>query len=208
MPAPTTFKAHSPRRCPMLNSNPGPAEQHPVLLLATIRSVLRDTSYSAEQRIERTRVLLRSLTITAPAPAPAEAARNVRDDSTPRGGLAPWQVKKLKVHILARIAFPITCAELAQTVRLSSSHFSRSFKTSLKETPHAFVLRTRIERSCALMRSTPAPALSDIAAECGFSDQAHFNRVFNRLRGLSPGRWRRLHAEPASPGPPAPIREI
>ena len=67
---------------------------------------------------------------------------------------------------------------------------------------------TRIEQACTLMRSTPALALSDIAAECGFSDQAHFNRVFNRLRGLSPGRWRRLHAESACTSVPAAVRQI
>jgi AraC-like DNA-binding protein len=33
--------------------------------------------------------------------------------------------------------------------------------------------------------------LSDIAALCGFSDQPHFTRVFKRIVGISPGRWRR-----------------
>ncbi len=157
-PAPTTFKAHSPRRCPMLNSNPGPAEQHPVLPacndpVSTTGHVLqRRTAHRAHQSavevIDDHRTRARS--------SGGRKKRPRRLDS--RGGLAPWQVKKLKVHILARIAFPITCAELGPDRPLELfPTFSRSFKTSLKETPHAFVLRTRIERSCALMRSTPCP---------------------------------------------------
>jgi AraC family transcriptional regulator len=121
-----------------------------------------------------------------------------------RGGLAPWQVRKLKLFIPTRLSFPITCAELAQTVRLSPSHFCRAFRVSLQETPHTYVLRIRIERACAQIRATPVITLSQIAADCGFSDQPHFNRVFRRLLGLSPGRWRRLQAAPASPdAPPA-----
>jgi transcriptional regulator GlxA family with amidase domain len=56
-------------------------------------------------------------------------------------------------------------------------------------------MRTRIERARVLIRSTQA-SFGDIAAECGFSDQAHFNRVFRKLMGLTPGTWRRSQVLP------------
>jgi AraC-like DNA-binding protein len=34
-------------------------------------------------------------------------------------------------------------------------------------------------------------SLCEIAVRCGFADQSHFNRVFRRLVGPSPGDWRR-----------------
>ncbi|WP_354120182.1 AraC family transcriptional regulator [Bradyrhizobium sp. LA6.12] len=34
-------------------------------------------------------------------------------------------------------------------------------------------------------------SLSDVATECGFSDQSHFTRVLRRAVGVSPGAWRR-----------------
>ena len=38
-------------------------------------------------------------------------------------------------------------------------------------------------------------ALSDVVAECGFSDQSHFTRHFTRAVGVSPGTWRRAFKE-------------
>jgi AraC family transcriptional regulator len=32
---------------------------------------------------------------------------------------------------------------------------------------------------------------SDVATECGFSDQSHLTRVFRQTVGVSPGAWRR-----------------
>jgi AraC-like DNA-binding protein len=33
-------------------------------------------------------------------------------------------------------------------------------------------------------------ALSEASAACGFADQSHLNRVFKRLMGVPPGRYR------------------
>lgn len=172
------------------------AEANLPLLIATIQSVLENTTHSAEQRIKHTKVLLTSLA-GAPPPAP-EPPREPRKYVPLRGALAAWQVKKVKTFIHERVSSPITCADMAQTVRLSPQHFCRCFRVTLQETPHAYVMRTRVERACVLIRSTQA-TFGDIAAECGFSDQAHFNRVFRKLLGLTPSTWRRLQALPATP---------
>jgi AraC-like DNA-binding protein len=41
-----------------------------------------------------------------------------------------------------------------------------------------------------LMKSS-SKALSEIAIDCGFSDQAHMCRQFRRATGVSPNAWRR-----------------
>jgi methylphosphotriester-DNA--protein-cysteine methyltransferase len=34
-------------------------------------------------------------------------------------------------------------------------------------------------------------SLAEIARACGFADQSHFTKAYARLRGISPGAWRR-----------------
>jgi AraC-like DNA-binding protein len=40
----------------------------------------------------------------------------------------------------------------------------------------------------------PAASLGQIAADCGFTDQAHLSNLFRRFVGESPGVWRRARA--------------
>jgi transcriptional regulator GlxA family with amidase domain len=111
--------------------------------------------------------------------------------STPsRGGLAPWQKRKVEAYVASRLEGSILVQELAAIVSLSANHFSRAFKTSFGESPHAYITRARIARARNLMLTTP-DSLSQIALACGFADQAHLCRVFRPATGTTPGAWRR-----------------
>jgi AraC family transcriptional regulator len=107
-----------------------------------------------------------------------------------RGGLASWQIAKVTTYLEANIGVSIQIADLAQAVRVSPSHFCHAFKESFGISPHAYLMRRRVERAQGLMLATHAP-LSQIAADCGLTDQAHFTRMFRRFVGESPGAWRR-----------------
>ena len=109
-----------------------------------------------------------------------------------RGGLARWQIDRIKRHIDDHIEHPIHVAELAGLAKLSSGYFSNAFKTSLGETPHAYVISRRLAQAKHLMRSSDKP-LCEIAMDCGFSDQAHMCRQFRKGTGSSPNAWRRDH---------------
>ncbi|WP_375374124.1 helix-turn-helix domain-containing protein [Ensifer sp. ENS12] len=81
--------------------------------------------------------------------------------------------------------------ELAAEVGLSASHFSRAFTTRLGKSPYAFVMEQRMLHACHLMLNT-GQRLTEIAGNCGLSDQAHLTRLFRRFEGTTPARWRRL----------------
>ncbi|HET9662974.1 MAG TPA: AraC family transcriptional regulator [Burkholderiales bacterium] len=114
-----------------------------------------------------------------------------------RGGLAPWQIRKLVALVETNLDKPIRSSDLAAAVRLTPCHFSRAFRTSFGESPSQYVMKQRIGRSKRLMLSTDSP-LSQIALECGFADQAHFCRLFRRVAGDSPRAWRRSYLDPRS----------
>jgi len=112
------------------------------------------------------------------------------------GGLAPWQVRIVTTHIDTNLNTSLSCETLARLARLSVSHFARAFKYTFGYSPHAFLMRRRMERAQGLMLKSNAP-LAHIALECGFADQAHLSRLFLQFTGESPASWRRARASEA-----------
>jgi len=108
----------------------------------------------------------------------------------PIQGLASWQARKVVDHVLAHLETPILVEDLASVTRLSTSHFSRAFKLSFRMSPHVYVVALRLARARSLMLESDEQ-MSQIAAACGFADQAHFSRAFRRGVGCTPGLWRR-----------------
>ena len=107
-----------------------------------------------------------------------------------RGGLAPWQARRVKAMIDKNLDVKLSVRALAEAVRLSPSHFSRAFRRTFGIAPHGYILRCRIDRAKELMRTTN-DALADIALACGLTDQSHFSTVFRRIECESPNAWRR-----------------
>jgi AraC family transcriptional regulator len=106
-----------------------------------------------------------------------------------RGGLAPARLRRITDLVHARLEDELSLDELAQSVGLSTAHFARMFRKSTGETPHQFVLRQRLERAKAMLR-TPDARILDVAVACGFKTQQHFAQVFRDVCGSSPTGYR------------------
>lgn len=115
----------------------------------------------------------------------------------PRGGLAPWQERRAKEVMAARLASNLTIAQIASECRLSPSHFTRAFRISMGQTPQRHLMQLRVEEAKRHIAQSGLP-LSDVALVCGFGDQSHLTRVFRHLVGVTPGAWRRDRARGAS----------
>jgi AraC family transcriptional regulator len=113
-----------------------------------------------------------------------------REASAGRGGLLAWQARKVRAYIENHISGPVLVADLCSLVQRSEAHFSRSFKHTFGESPHAFLIRRRVELAAQYMITTDA-YLSDIALRCGFTDQAHLSKHFRQSTGQTPAAWRR-----------------
>lgn len=107
-----------------------------------------------------------------------------------RSRLLAWQVRKVCDYIDTHISEPVLVEDLCSLVQRSEGYFSRIFKHTFGESPHAFVLRRRVELAAQYMLATNA-SLSDIALRCGFADQAHLSRHFRQFTAHTPASWRR-----------------
>ncbi len=120
----------------------------------------------------------------------AQTYGGMRPVSRPvRGKLAPWQERRAK-EILRANLHGVPLKEVARECCLSVSHFSHAFRRTLGVAPHKWLIEQRIVLSKEKLRDDGL-SLSDVATECGFSDQSHLTRQFTRTVGVSPGAWRR-----------------
>jgi AraC family transcriptional regulator len=110
-----------------------------------------------------------------------------------RGGLAQRQMQRATELLREHLDGSLRLADLASECGLSISHFARSFKASFGMPSHRWLTRLRIEHAKDLLQHTREP-LAQIALRSGFSDQPAFTRTFQRVVGISPGRWRRDRA--------------
>src|SRR5262249_15826418 len=114
-----------------------------------------------------------------------------------RGGLGPARLRRIREFVDANLQEEFSLKEIAESVGLSTAHFSQMFRKSTGESPHQFVLRQRIERGKEMLRA-PEGRILDIAIACGFKTQQHFARVFRKLCGASPTEYRKEFAETPS----------
>jgi AraC family transcriptional regulator len=103
-----------------------------------------------------------------------------------RGGLSPMVRKRVLELIDARLDQRLSIEELAREADLSPSHFMRAFKQAVGRPTHQHILLRRLDRARRLLEQ-PGVSLSDVALRSGFSDQAHFTRLFKRQFGVTPG---------------------
>jgi AraC family transcriptional regulator len=145
---------------------------------------------TARRELERDREAAKASLATASHILQAEIERCSGANGATRGGLAAWQILRVRAYIDGNLHRTIHIRDLSAVARRSPAHFSRKFKLAVGESPHAYVVRRRLERACHLMMTGTDP-LSEIALSVGFSDQAHLCRLFRQAFGQSPASWRR-----------------
>ncbi|MHC8334444.1 helix-turn-helix domain-containing protein [Pseudomonas sp. LB3P25] len=112
-----------------------------------------------------------------------------QNDAGEVGGLALWRQRLAKQMIVDNLSSDLTVARLAVACVMSRSHFSRAFKRSMGFSPQDWINRQRISQAKQMIVDSDM-TLTQISAECGFCDQAHFCRSFLKVEGINPRAWR------------------
>ena len=96
----------------------------------------------------------------------------------------------------ARYFEPLGVHDMARAAGLSRAHFSRQFRRTFGESPHAYLLTRRLERAAALLRTTDR-SVAEICMAVGLVSVGSFTTSFTRTFGMSPTAYRAGHP-PAS----------
>lgn len=85
---------------------------------------------------------------------------------------------------------PLSVKQIASTVHLSPSHFSRLFRSTTGFSPHEYIMLHRIDEAKALLQSTNL-SVKEIAFRVGYHSEVNFIIAFTDKTGLSPTLFRR-----------------
>ncbi len=98
-------------------------------------------------------------------------------------------VKKAILYFNLHAAAPIARWKLAQAVNLSEDYLTRIFRRETGFSPWEYLSRYRIILASELLINTD-DTINEIAQRTGFQDQAYFCRVFKKIHGVPPGKYR------------------
>ncbi|MDO8398705.1 MAG: helix-turn-helix domain-containing protein [Bradyrhizobium sp.] len=115
----------------------------------------------------------------------------VEDFVTNRANHLPSPELEFAYHQLSRSGGRIRIAALAEEIGWSRKHLVDRFRSELGLAPKPLARMMRFHRACGLARTGTSTGWAGIAADSGFSDQAHLVREFVSLAGEPPTTWAR-----------------
>lgn len=83
---------------------------------------------------------------------------------------------------------------LAEEIGCSRKHLFARFRRDIGLAPKTVARMARFQGALALSSRIAAPDWADVAAACGYADQAHLTREFAEMAGASPAAWLRRAA--------------
>ncbi|MCI9867186.1 helix-turn-helix transcriptional regulator [Rhizobium skierniewicense] len=112
-------------------------------------------------------------------------------DDQANARLTQAQMNKLISTVNTRANYRMTVSEMAETVGLSESWFANVFKQTTGKTPLQWQLSRRVGLAQSMLAESDL-SVAAIAAQLGFSDQAHLTKTFRQVAGETPAAWRRM----------------
>ena len=116
--------------------------------------------------------------------------RGIRKSQTISSGVVSNSIiQKVLTYINSNYTQPLKIDQLAKQFGVSVSYLSHELARFTNRSVYDYVLYRRAMLACQMMQSDMS--LNAIAYQCGFNDYSNFLRVFNKMLGTSPSKFRR-----------------
>tara|TARA_R110002167_G_scaffold61071_2_gene172211 strand:+ start:13778 stop:14665 length:888 start_codon:yes stop_codon:yes gene_type:complete len=99
------------------------------------------------------------------------------------------KIKKVYEYIQENFDRKITLSEIAELVNMSVVSFNRFIKKRTGKTFIEYINDTRISYAARWLIETDL-SIGEIGYKCGFNNMANFNRVFKKVKGITPSTYR------------------
>ena len=99
------------------------------------------------------------------------------------------KIEMINRYLECNLCNKITLEDLAAYVKMSRTYLCMFFKNHFKEGFSDYINRKRIEKACQMLTSSTKD-IPSIVSECGFKTVPYFTRVFTKVKGTTPGKFR------------------
>lgn len=100
-------------------------------------------------------------------------------------------IRKAEEYIDCNLHKDILVEDIAKSVHMSASYFSRVFKDATGFSPYEYLLGARLKKAKELLLKGDFP-ISYIACMTGFNSVSNFNYFFKKQTGISPLKFRKM----------------
>ena len=84
----------------------------------------------------------------------------------------------------------LTVGAIARKFNMNRCYVSQRFKYDKKFSLHDYILMVKILRSLSLLEAKEEITVEDLAKKMGFASSDYFTRVFKRIIGTTPGKYK------------------
>lgn len=111
-----------------------------------------------------------------------------------KSAVPDWPYTKKAIdYMQAYYSTNLTIEDICTEIHVSRYHFIRMFKENTGWTPHAYLMRIRLERAKEMLEKGHC-AVAEAAKQCGFINVGHFSEAFKRYMGVPPSSYRKIYS--------------
>jgi AraC-like DNA-binding protein len=119
----------------------------------------------------------------------SELIEKAENHNIENGSYKEVYIKKTLQFIEANYSRDISISNISEFIGLNKNYFSAFFKENMKIAPQEFLINFRINKACELLKNN-ALTVSNVARSVGYNDPLGFSKIFKRVKGCSPKKYR------------------
>lgn len=104
-------------------------------------------------------------------------------------GSGRLDLARIKGLMLEHIEGQLNLAQLAADAALSKYHFAKLFRIQTGQSPIHYFIELKMQQACYRLDTSRA-SIKQVALSLGYEDAYYFSRLFKKIMGVSPGRYR------------------
>ncbi|WP_262506789.1 AraC family transcriptional regulator [Sporocytophaga myxococcoides] len=138
-----------------------------------------------QNKVERLSSMIRLLPLIAQPEIANTVGGPVVEDTNDK------RMQLLQLYVMNNFQNTITLDMVSKFIGMEKASFCVFFKKMTKTSFFSYLTEYRIEASCKLLLNTSL-SVAEVCNASGFSDVPYYNRVFKRLKGMTPTQYRTM----------------